>query len=98
MNSGGSAETARSACGIVNSIGVNKHMSYFNTSYGRFPLVRYELKSIGLRPLRDGVHLQDADYNNALYHRVGQAWKCRRLLRCGTLPAEQSGACSWSAA
>jgi hypothetical protein len=64
-----SLDTARSAYDFVNSIGVNLHLNYFDTAYGNFPLVERELKSIGIRHVRDGVHLQNADYNEAVYKR-----------------------------
>jgi hypothetical protein len=54
---------------FVNSIGVNTHLNYFDRIYGNFPLMEQELKSIGIRHLRDGVHLQNQDYNEALYGR-----------------------------
>jgi hypothetical protein len=62
-------ESAQSAFDFVNSIGVNTHLNYFDTGYGNFPFVERELKSIGILHLRDGVHLQNADYNSTLYGR-----------------------------
>ena len=40
-----------------------------------FPLVERELRSIGIRHLRDGIHLQNADYNSTLYGRWIQLGK-----------------------
>jgi hypothetical protein len=68
-NSAVVSETAGSAYAFVNSIGVNTHLNYFDTKYGDFPFVQRELESIGIRHLRDGLHLQNADYNNTLYGR-----------------------------
>jgi hypothetical protein len=68
-------ETARSAFDFVNSIGVNTHLNYFDTQYGNFPLVSRELHSLGIRHLRDGVHLQNDDYNRAVYSRWVQLGK-----------------------
>jgi hypothetical protein len=65
-------ETARSAHDFVNSIGVNVHLNYFDTGYGNFALVQRELESIGIRHMRDGIHLQNDDYNNTLYGRWAQ--------------------------
>jgi len=62
-------ETARSAYGFVNSIGLNTHLNYFDRTYGNFDLVERELLSIGIRHLRDGIHLQDPGYNKLLYGR-----------------------------
>jgi hypothetical protein len=62
-------EAARSAFDFVNSIGVNTHLNYFDTQYGNFPFVSRELQKIGIRHLRDGIHLQNADYNHAIYGR-----------------------------
>lgn len=62
-------EQARSAYGFVNSIGVNTHLNYFDRLYGNFDLVERELRSVGIRHLRDGIHLQDSEYNKLLYGR-----------------------------
>jgi hypothetical protein len=62
-------EEARSAFDFVNSIGVNTHLNYFDRTYGDFAFVEKELRSIGIRHLRDGIHLQNADYNHTLYGR-----------------------------
>src|SRR5258707_9559274 len=67
-----SSETAQSAYDFVNSIGVNTHLNYFDRTYGNFQLVERELKSIGIRHVRDGVHLMNADYNKAVYSRWSQ--------------------------
>jgi hypothetical protein len=63
------AEQARNAFDFVNSIGVNTHLNYFDRTYGNIGLVEKELQSIGIRHLRDGIHLQNADYNKAVYSR-----------------------------
>lgn len=63
------SEIPHSAVDFVNSIGLNTHLNYFDTIYGNFPLVERELKSVGVRHLRDGIHLQNADYNTMLYGR-----------------------------
>jgi hypothetical protein len=68
-------ETAKSAYRFVNSIGVNTHLNYFDRTYGNFPLVERELGSIGILHVRDGIHLQNADYNNILYGRWGSLGK-----------------------
>lgn len=62
-------EVPHSAFDFVNSIGVNTHLNYFDTIYGNFALVERELKSVGIRHLRDGIHLQNSDYNAMLYGR-----------------------------
>jgi len=67
-----SSDTAQSAYDFVNSIGVNTHLNYFDRTYGNFQFVERELKSIGIRHLRDGVHLLNADYNKAVYSRWSQ--------------------------
>lgn len=70
-----SPETARSAFDFVNSIGANTHLNYFDRLYGNFPFVKHELASIGIRHLRDGVHLQNSDYNSTFYSRWVQLGK-----------------------
>ena len=62
-------EQAPNAYDFVNSIGVNTHLNYFDRIYGNFPLVEQELRSIGIRHIRDGIHLQNDDYNRTLYER-----------------------------
>ncbi len=62
-------ETPHTAFDFVNSVGLNTHLNYFDRLYGDFPLVERELQSLGVRHLRDGIHLQNADYNNMLYGR-----------------------------
>jgi len=67
-----SSEKAQSAYDFVNSIGVNSHLNYFDRTYGNFQLVQHELASIGIRHIRDGAHLQGADYNKVIYGRWSQ--------------------------
>jgi hypothetical protein len=62
-------EAPQNAFDFVNSIGVNTHLNYFDRIYGNFSLVEQELKSIGILHLRDGAHIQNDDYNQALYSR-----------------------------
>jgi hypothetical protein len=68
-------EEAQSAFAFVNSIGVNTHLNYFDRTYGNFPFVERELRSLGVRHVRDGAHLQNTDYNHALYGRWIQLGK-----------------------
>jgi hypothetical protein len=68
-------EAATSAHDFVNSIGVNTHLNYFDRTYENFLLVRRELESIGILHVRDGIHLQDSAYNQALYARWVQLAK-----------------------
>lgn len=63
------AEKPRSANDFVNSIGLNTHLSYFDRLYGNLPLVERELRLLGVLHLRDGMHLQNSDYNATLYGR-----------------------------
>jgi len=51
-------ESVRSAAQFVDSIGVNVHLSYWDTPYGkRFPEVAALLERSGIRHVRDGVVL-----------------------------------------
>ncbi len=63
------AESPHTAFDFVNSIALNTHLNYYDRLYGDFPLVERELESLGVRHLRDGIHLQNAAYNNTLYSR-----------------------------
>ncbi len=63
------SEQAQSAAAFVNSIGVNAHLSYLDTSYGNFARVEDELRALGVRHVREGVHLGSNDSNNLLFGR-----------------------------
>src|SRR5437763_965610 len=45
----------RRATSFVNSVGVNVHMSYFDTSYDHWQKVRDKLSELGVRHVRDGA-------------------------------------------
>ena len=62
-------EIAQAAQAFIDSIGVNAHLNYYDRTYGNFALVKNDLSAIGIRHIRDGVHLQSDDYNNLLYGR-----------------------------
>jgi len=64
-----SAEMPSSAHDFVNSIGLNTHLNYYDRTYGNFPLVERELRSLGVLHLRDGIHLEGPGYDAALYGR-----------------------------
>jgi hypothetical protein len=70
-------EMAHSAYDFTNSVGANTHINYFDSTYGNFALLERELKSIGILHLRDGIHLQNSDYNAAIYGRWIQLGKLR---------------------
>ncbi len=49
---------AKSADAFVDSIGVNTHLDYTESPYARFnDLIKPKLKELGVRHIRDGVHL-----------------------------------------
>ncbi len=50
-----SAEIARSADSFVNSVGVNVHLTYGDTSYGKTDMVLKRLRQLGVRYVRDGL-------------------------------------------
>src|ERR1700720_4607740 len=50
-----SAEKAASADAFVDSVGVNVHLHYLDTSYANFPRTRQSLQDLGIRHLRDGL-------------------------------------------
>jgi hypothetical protein len=60
-------EIPRRSQDFVDSIGVNTHINYFDTSYGDISLVAHELRLLGVRHIRDGAVLQNDDYNKRLY-------------------------------
>jgi hypothetical protein len=49
------AEKAASADAFVDSVGVNIHLHYLDTSYSNFPRVKQSLLDLGLRHVRDGL-------------------------------------------
>lgn len=64
---------AKSADAIVNSIGINTHLSYFQTAYGAgfYTIVKPRLIALGLRHLRDdGLVHSDAGWMNLVYGRM----------------------------
>jgi len=64
-------EQARSADSFVDSIGANVHLTYFDTGYGNFEVIKRRLLDLGVRHLRDGAQLtDDANYNNTFYGRL----------------------------
>src|SRR5579862_4501017 len=48
-------EKAASADAFVDSVGVNIHLHYQDTSYSNFPKVKQALLGLGLRHVRDGL-------------------------------------------
>jgi hypothetical protein len=57
-------ETPRPADSLVDSMGVNVHMTYGNTAYSNIAAVRTMLQALGLRHVRDGgKYLSDSAYN-----------------------------------
>jgi len=50
-----SAAMPRRASAFVNSVGVNVHMSYFNTAYNKWQEVRDKLLELGVHHVRDGA-------------------------------------------
>ncbi|XHX75852.1 MAG: PA14 domain-containing protein [Stenomitos frigidus ULC029] len=45
---------AKSANAFVDSIGINTHVRYYDTTYGNYPLVKQSLLDLGIRHIRDG--------------------------------------------
>jgi hypothetical protein len=69
-------ETALPADSLVDSIGVNVHMTYDNTDYGDVTAVQKMLSTLGVRHVRDGGKYYAADpgynaYEFGLYGDVG---------------------------
>ena len=83
-------ETPLSAYDFINSIGLNTHLNYFDRIYGNFPLVERELKSVGVLHLRDGVHLQNSDYNRHALSGDGISSGTGDTFRRDPRPAQQS--------
>lgn len=62
-------EQAQSAAAFIDSVGVNAHLSYLDTAYGNFPRIEEDLRALGVRHVREGVHLGNSEANNLLFGR-----------------------------
>ncbi len=59
------AEKAASADAFVDSVGVNVHLHFLDTSYANFPKVKQSLLALGIRHIRDGmIDTKWQDYYN----------------------------------
>jgi hypothetical protein len=66
-----SGEQARAADSFAESLGVNVHLTYFDTGYGNFDVIKKRLMDLGVHHLRDGAQLTaDRIYNNVFYGRL----------------------------
>jgi hypothetical protein len=67
---GGPATTtglpARPASAFVDSIGVNVHLSYYDTAYGQFDRWSSALRDLGVRHVRDGLVFDQPQYADEL--------------------------------
>jgi hypothetical protein len=61
-------ETSRSAFDSLNSVGVNTRSNDFDTRHGHFSPISRQLNKIRIRRLSEAVYLQNAEYNQTLYH------------------------------
>jgi hypothetical protein len=60
-------EPARSADAFVDSIGVNVHLTYTDTAYGKYDsIIRPKLQELGVRHIRDGFVRKRPDYYQKL--------------------------------
>lgn len=66
-------ETAKPADSLVDSMGVNIHMTYSNTAYGDMSAVQQMLSSLGLRHVRDAgkYYTDDPWYNQGEFGAYG---------------------------
>ncbi len=49
-----SSHRARSAASFLDSVGINTHIHYYDTSYSNFSLIKQRLQELGIRHIRDG--------------------------------------------
>ena len=54
-------ETPKAADSLVDSVGVNIHMTYWNTAYGNLAAVQSMLTTLGVRHVRDGAKYYASD-------------------------------------
>ena len=61
---------ARSAYSFVDSVGVNTHLHYTDTVYGKFDsLIKPKLAALGVKHVRDGVYTYKAAKRDSFYYR-----------------------------
>lgn len=66
---------ALSAAEFFHSVGVNVHLTYFDTVYNDIALVKSKLSSLGLKHARDGAHrTADNAWNTQYYSRVSELY------------------------
>lgn len=71
---------------FVDTIGVNTHLFYVDTTYGNFPMVKRRLRELGVRHVRDGF---DPGRTSAFFERVndlGAAGIKSTLIACRVEP------------
>jgi hypothetical protein len=85
-------EQAQSAASFIDSIGVNAHLSYQDTTYGDFARVQHEVRSVGIRHIREGVHLGSSDDNHLLFGRWIELGKMNIRFDAVLDPRENLGA------
>lgn len=68
------AETPRPADALVDSMGVNIHMTFSDTAYHNVPAVKTMLSQLGIRHVRDGAtyYPNDANFGEQEYSAYGQ--------------------------
>jgi len=52
---------AAPADALADSVGVCVHLSYYDTTYGRYPLIKQRLVESGIRTVREGAELSNTD-------------------------------------
>jgi hypothetical protein len=63
-----SVTPAQRADAFVESVGINLHLGYTNTSYNNFPLIEDRLIKLGIRHARDGTYSRETpDRKEAVY-------------------------------
>ena len=73
---------------FVDTIGINTHLFYVDTSYGNYTMVRQRLLELGVRHIRDGF---DPDRTDGFFERVndlGAAGIKSTLIACRVAPAD----------
>jgi hypothetical protein len=67
------AENAASSDAFVDSVGVNVHLTYLDTSYSNFPKIKQSLLDLGLRHVRDGLVDISSQYYYDRHNELGRS-------------------------
>lgn len=81
---------ARPAGGFLDSVGVNVHLTYYDTAYARFDEWVARLEELGVRHIRDGLTIGDDMFVDRLSGLAERGWRASLITSAEQGPAEAS--------